>query len=255
ADVRLGTRRPEPAHTGGGEPAEGTARARVVRGSLLAAAVVLSGLALVVSMMPFGGSTEDTARGDAGTLPVADSGLSLPADGPSPSTSVSASAPGSTSTSASASHTPSVSGTATRAGRGNPDPEPQGTSTATAEGGGTPGAPGTPGPYPSAPAVCQVRYDLTNQWTDGFQAAVTVTTARSLDTWRVAWSFRDGQRVAHMWDASVAQHGSRVTATAADYNKPVAAGGTLSFGFIGTWQGSNTTPYGFTLNGHSCAAA
>ncbi|MGX4689080.1 cellulose binding domain-containing protein [Streptomyces sp. JNUCC 63] len=245
ADVRLGTRRPESADAGGREPAEGAARARAVRGGLLAAAVALSGLALVVSMMPFGDSADDAARGDADTRPVADSGLSLPDADPSPSASV----PTSGSASASAPRTPSASGTATRAGRENPDPEPQGTSTATADGGDT------PDPDPSTPALCQVHYDLANQWTDGFQATVTVTTARSLDAWRVAWSFRDGQRVAHMWDASVAQNGSRVTATAADYNKSVAAGGTLTFGFIGTWQGRNTTPYDFTLNGHSCATA
>ncbi len=56
-----------------------------------------------------------------------------------------------------------------------------------------------------------------------------------------------------MWDASVAQDGSRVTATAADYNKNVAADGSFTFGFLGTWNNSkNSAPYGFTLNGASC---
>jgi hypothetical protein len=55
-----------------------------------------------------------------------------------------------------------------------------------------------------------------------------------------------------MWDATVAQSGSRVTASAADYNRSVSAGGTLSFGFLATWQGKNSPPYGFTLNGSAC---
>ncbi|MET8243946.1 cellulose-binding domain-containing protein [Streptomyces sp. NPDC005202] len=249
AEVRLGARRPEAADTETGEPKEGAARARVVRGGLLAAAVLLSALALAVSMMPFGGSASDTARVDAGRRPVADSSASAPSAVPSAVPSAGPSADPAPSASASASRKPSASGTATRSQRKTPDPEPQGTSSSTARGSDTP-APGT-----SEPVTCRVRYDLQSQWSDGFQAAVTVTTARALDTWRVAWSFRDGQQVGQMWDATVDQSGSRVTATARDYNKSVPANGTLSFGFVGSWHDKNSTPYDFTLNGHSCAKA
>ncbi|MEV0474110.1 cellulose binding domain-containing protein [Streptomyces prunicolor] len=34
---------------------------------------------------------------------------------------------------------------------------------------------------------------------------MTVTTTKALDTWRLAWSYRDGQQVTQMWDATVAQ--------------------------------------------------
>jgi hypothetical protein len=56
-----------------------------------------------------------------------------------------------------------------------------------------------------------------------------------------------------MWDATVRQDGPRVTATAADYNKAVPAGGELAFGFIASWRGANSPPSGFTLNGRPCA--
>lgn len=258
AEARLGARRSEPVSPGYGEPAENATRARIVRGSLLAAAVALSGLALVVSMMPFGGSADDTARGDVDALPVADSGLPLPAAGPSSSAPVSPSTggPASASPSASAPGTPSATGTETRADRKNPGP--QGASTATADESGETGdtdetaESGTAGPDRSTAPLCRVRYDLRDQWQDGFQAVVTVTTVRALDTWQVSWSFRDGQRVTRMWDANVVRKGPRVVATAADYNRSVAAGGTLTFGFIGTWQGRNGAPHGFTLNGHDC---
>ncbi|MFE9312335.1 cellulose binding domain-containing protein [Streptomyces sp. NPDC006706] len=261
AEVRLGAHRSAAADTGG-EPQEGAARARVVRGGLLAAAVALSGLALAVSMMPFDNSANDAAHGEAGRQPVADGRqagdpvAAPPAADPLPSASVAASV--------SAAHESSASGAATRSGRENPDPEPQGTASATADGGDSPdpatdapgtGDPATGGQGSGGTGACRVDYDLTYQWTDGFQAKVTVTTARSLDTWRVAWSFPDGQQVGQMWDATVAQNGSRVTATAAEYNKSVPANGTLSFGFLGTWHGHNSTPYDFTLNGHSCATA
>ncbi|GAA3787039.1 hypothetical protein GCM10022403_022190 [Streptomyces coacervatus] len=230
AEVRLGAGRPEAGD--GGEPKTGTDRARVVRGGLLVAAAMVSLLALAASMMPFGGSENDAAAGDAPTD-------SSPVAAPRPSL------PSVTSSPKSASPTATRSTTSPkRGGNKNSDQEPQGTSSSTAS--------SAPDPGKSAPAICEVAYDVVSQWTDGFQATVTVTTADALDTWRVAWTFRDGQKVGQMWDASVAQNGSRVTATAADYNKAVPADGTITFGFLGSWQGKNTSPYDFTLNGQSC---
>src|SRR5690606_22244462 len=96
----------------------------------------------------------------------------------------------------------------------DPDPEPQGTSTATATASATT-APGSVGR--GAPAACRVDYDLVTQWPDGFQATVTVTTRDALDSWRVGFTFEDGQRITQMWDASVRQDGSHVTASAPVY--------------------------------------
>ncbi|MEU6813027.1 cellulose-binding domain-containing protein [Streptomyces sp. NPDC046831] len=245
AEARRGAPRPDAAGGEPGEPGEGAGRQRVVRGGLLAAAVLLSALALTVSLMPFGDSAGDSARAEAGRSPVADAqpSVDVPLPVPSPTPSVSApSAP-----SAPAKRSPSAR--TTGPGPSNPDPEPQGTSSATAHGSGS------PTPRPSEAVTCRVRYDVVDQWSDGFQAAVTVTTTRALDTWRVAWSFRDGQQVRRMWDATVAQSGARVTATAADYNRSVAAGGSLNFGFIGSLQGANSAPRDLTLNGRACAAA
>ncbi|WP_086727421.1 cellulose-binding domain-containing protein [Streptomyces carpinensis] len=252
AEVRLGPRRTA-ADTESGDPREaGRGRARAVRGGLLAAAVALSALALTVSLMPFGDSTSDSAHGEGGRRQVADRGFALPSADLSPHSD---SGSPSAAASASASRRPAPSSTPTGSGHDNPDPEPQGTTSPTA-GTGTDGGPGpgdTPGPATSAPPTCQIHYDLADQWADGFQAHVTVTTTRALATWRAAWTFRDGQHITQMWDATLAQDGSRVTATAADYNRAVPAGGTLSFGFIASWHDSNPAPDDFTLNGHSCA--
>ena len=232
AEVRLGVGRPEAADGQSSEPRTVTDRARVIRGGLLVAGVMVSLLALATSMMPFGGSENDAASGDSPTdsSPVAAPRPSLPSATPTPK---------------SASPTPSTT-TPTKPGGGkHSDPEPQGTSATTQS--------SAPDPGKSASATCKAAYHLDNQWTDGFQATVTVTTVDALDTWRVAWSFRDGQKVGQMWDASVAQNGSRVTATAADYNKAVPADGRITFGFLGSWQGRNSPPYDFTLNGLACA--
>ncbi|MDT9698943.1 cellulose binding domain-containing protein [Streptomyces sp. P17] len=233
AEVRLGAGRPDAPGPDGVDADPAAQKAKAVRSGLLVAAVLVSLLALAVSMMPFGGSGDDPVAGDSGDRqPVADNpGPTLEPSGEEVSVRPSSAKP------SAAERTPESK---------DPDPEPQGTSSTTA------GTGGQAGPQTSAPASCRVRYDLVNQWPDGFQATVTVTTERPLDTWRVAWSFRDGQRVGQMWDASFAQNGSRVTATAADYNKAVPAEGTLSFGFIASWQGKNSPAHDFALNGREC---
>ncbi|MFJ8106294.1 cellulose binding domain-containing protein [Streptomyces sp. NPDC096132] len=231
AEVRLGVRPDAPDPEGDAERAAAN-KARFRRNGLLAAAVLVSGLALAASLMPFGDGDMETGVQGAPTdsTPVAGSGSALPSAAPATSAAPSSASP-----------TPSRSDTPSAPEDEKPDPEPQGTSSSTAGTGGG-----------SDAAVCAVRYDLVNQWPDGFQATVTVTSPTALDSWRVAWSFEDGQRVDQMWDASVAQNGTRVTATAADYNRSVPAGGTLSFGFLASWQDTNPAPAEFTLNGQEC---
>jgi hypothetical protein len=239
AEVRLGAGRPETADAEHGETGPGAHKARVLRNGLLVAAVLVSLLALAVSLMPFGNSGDGAAApADSEREPVAAPHPSLPSADAEPSESPRPST-GSPRTTASAS---------SPADGKNSDPEPQGTSSSTATG-------ADPDPGTGDAPACKVKYDLVNQWPDGFQATVTVTTAEALDGWRVAWSFRDGQQVGQMWDATVSQSGSRVTATAADYNKSVPADGSLAFGFIASWQGTNSPAYDFTLNGNSCNQA
>ncbi|MEU6665510.1 cellulose-binding domain-containing protein [Streptomyces sp. NPDC046727] len=237
-EVRLGAGRPDP---GAADPEEGAGRTRVLRGGLLATAVLLSALALGVSMMPFGGSGDDTAAAHDDRQPVADPGVSGAAAARPAATDPPSDRPSATDTEA----TP-TKGTPTKEtpARKKPDPEPQGTSSATRTAG--------PGRTAEPAAGCRVAYNLDSQWPDGFQATVTVTTEQALSGWQVSWTFRDGQQIGQMWDATVQQNGSRVTATAADYNKTVAAHSSLSFGFLGSWRGQNRAPHGFVLNGAAC---
>ncbi|MFJ7150429.1 cellulose binding domain-containing protein [Streptomyces sp. NPDC100445] len=244
AEVRLGAGRPGPPAPGAADPEEGAGRNRVLRGGLVAAAVLLSALALGASMMPFGGSGDGVAAARDDRQPVADRGAPRATVRPAPSPTPSA--------------TPSAAGTVTTTARENPGPEPQGTATTTRP--PRPSHPPRSSRPPAAPATprstgCRIAYHLAGQWPDGFQATVTVTTDRALTGWRVSWSFDDGQRVGNAWDATVHQDGSRVTATAADYNGTVAAHGTVSFGFIGSWRDANRTPSAFTLDGAACTVS
>ncbi|MFI0775730.1 cellulose binding domain-containing protein [Streptomyces sp. NPDC021212] len=101
---------------------------------------------------------------------------------------------------------------------------------------------------------CTARYNVVTEWPDGFKAEVTLTSRSALDTWRVSWDFPGSQRVTQMWNGQFTQQGSTVTTTPADYNHKVDAGKPFSVGFLGTWNGQNSPPRAFSLNGERCSA-
>jgi hypothetical protein len=223
-------------------------RPRIGRTGILVAAVLVSGLALTVSLMPFGGSKAGgaTAAQDESTdgQTVVDPGPSFPLGSASASGSNPKSGSGSKSGS---SGSPTVADSTSRPA-GNSDQEAQGESSSPASQQG-----GVTGSTKSAPPDCQVKYEIVGQWPDGFQATVTVTSTKALATWSLGWTFKDGQHVSQMWDGTFVQDDSHVTATAADYNRTVAANATFTFGFLGSWSGSNSAARDFTLNKASCA--
>ncbi|MCX5390860.1 endo-1,4-beta-xylanase [Streptomyces sp. NBC_00094] len=97
---------------------------------------------------------------------------------------------------------------------------------------------------PPAPGVCSVTYAVTSQWTGGFTAQVTLrnTGTTPLNGWTVRWSYPAGQRITQAWNTTATQTGTEVTATHLSYNATIPAGGSVAFGFNGTWSGTNPPP-------------
>ncbi|MGW0552449.1 GH12 family glycosyl hydrolase domain-containing protein [Streptomyces altiplanensis] len=116
-------------------------------------------------------------------------------------------------------------------------------------GGSDPGGPGGPG----TPGACRVAYGA-NAWPGGFTAEVTVTntSATPVNGWKVAFGLPAGQSVTHAWNAAVTPSSGTVTATNTASNALIAAGGSQSFGFQGTYSGTFTEPTQFSLNGTAC---
>jgi hypothetical protein len=108
-----------------------------------------------------------------------------------------------------------------------------------------------------AAAGCRVDYAVTNQWSGGFQASVTLANLGDpLNGWTLAFGFPDaGQKVTQGWSATWTQSGTSVTAASASWNGSVATGASLSLGFTGTFTGSNPVPTRFTVNGTTCTGA
>ncbi|RQX05332.1 cellulose-binding domain-containing protein, partial [Micromonospora inaquosa] len=106
----------------------------------------------------------------------------------------------------------------------------------------------------SAAAVgCRVDYQITNQWQGGFGANVTITNLGDpVNGWALTWSYAAGQQVTQAWNATVTHSGAQVTARNVDHNAAIATNGSTSFGFNGSWTGSNPVPSSFALNGTTC---
>ena len=123
---------------------------------------------------------------------------------------------------------------------------------ATIYGGGTPTSPpvtttpATPPPTTTPPPsgrTCTAAYSITGQWQGGFQSEVRVTAgASAISGWTVTWTFASGQAVSQAWNATVTASGSSVTARNVSYNGSLAAGAATTFGFLGSWNGTNSVP-------------
>ncbi|MGK5682715.1 cellulase family glycosylhydrolase [Actinoplanes sp. URMC 104] len=105
----------------------------------------------------------------------------------------------------------------------------------------------TPTPTQTTPpppaGACTATYSVTGQWGGGFQADVKVTAGSSaIRGWTVTWTYANGQTVSQAWNATVTSSGSSVTARNVSYNGSLAAGAATQFGFLGSWNGTNSAP-------------
>ncbi|MGA4726330.1 GH12 family glycosyl hydrolase domain-containing protein [Micromonospora taraxaci] len=125
---------------------------------------------------------------------------------------------------------------------------------ANVNGGGNPTNPPPTTPPPSGGASCAVKYTA-NSWGNGFTADVQVTNTGSsaINGWTLNYSLPSGQTVTNAWNATVSQSGSAVTARNVGHNGSIAPGGTASFGYQGTLNGSYSSPSSFSLNGATCS--
>ncbi|MEU1246411.1 GH12 family glycosyl hydrolase domain-containing protein [Micromonospora arida] len=125
---------------------------------------------------------------------------------------------------------------------------------ANVNGGGNPTTPPPTTPPPGGGASCAVKYTA-NSWGNGFTADVQVTNTGSsaINGWTLNYSLPSGQTVTNAWNATVSQSGSAVTARNVGHNGSIAPGGTASFGYQGTLNGSYSSPTSFSLNGANCS--
>ena len=93
---------------------------------------------------------------------------------------------------------------------------------------------------------CQVVYTTTDQWTGGFTASVAITNTDSsaISSWTLKFTFPGNQAITNAWNGVENQSGENVTISNESYNGAIAAGGSTSLGFQGTWSTSDAAPTG-----------
>ena len=108
--------------------------------------------------------------------------------------------------------------------------------------------------FPAAAAAgCQATYTISSQWSGGFTANVSIVNLGSpVTAWTAGWTFPGNQQVTQLWNGSATQSGSSVTVGNLSYNGSVATGASASFGFNGSYSGTNAVPSQLTFNGTAC---
>jgi mannan endo-1,4-beta-mannosidase len=90
---------------------------------------------------------------------------------------------------------------------------------------------------------CTAGYRIVGQWPGGFQGEVTVTNGPVASTgWTVGWTFANGQTVTQIWSGQDTPNGASHSVRNMSYNGNLGPTASTSFGFIGTWNGTNSVP-------------
>lgn len=107
------------------------------------------------------------------------------------------------------------------------------------------------------PTACRVTYAITDQWSTGFQTAITIqnTGSTPINNWDLRFTFANGQVISLAWNSVNGQTGLRVPVTNASWNNSLAPGQTISdVGFVASWNGvTNARPNRFSLNTTVCS--
>ncbi|WP_329426187.1 cellulase family glycosylhydrolase [Streptosporangium sp. NBC_01495] len=90
--------------------------------------------------------------------------------------------------------------------------------------------------------TCTSTYRTSNSWQGGFQGEVTVRCTSAVTTWRTVLTYPSGVNVGQSWSSTLSAAPPVFTFTNAAWNGAVPAGGSTTFGFIGTWSGTGTPP-------------
>jgi len=96
---------------------------------------------------------------------------------------------------------------------------------------------------PPAGGACTATYAIANSYPGGFQGEVTVRAgSAAISAWTVTWTFANGQTISQLWNGALTSSGANITVKNMPYNGSIPASGTTTFGFNGTWNGTNAIP-------------
>ncbi len=100
----------------------------------------------------------------------------------------------------------------------------------------------------AGPSLGQFSFRVTNDWGTGFNGEITVRNDDALPVKAWTLSFDFPVQISSIWNAKiVSRSGNRYTIQGADWNKDIAAGGSVSFGFTASPGGVTAGPTNYAL--------
>ncbi len=99
-------------------------------------------------------------------------------------------------------------------------------------------------------------FQVTQDWGSGFQASMSITNAQSSDVNNWQLEFDYPANITSIWDAKIVSHtGDHYVLQGAGWNNNLPAGGTVSFGFLGSPGSTSASPSNYRLNGAPLGSA
>jgi len=104
----------------------------------------------------------------------------------------------------------------------------------------------------NAAGTATATFTKTSDWGSGYEGKYTITngTTAAISGWKVEVDVPSGTSIGTYWDSLLTKSGQHATFTNRDYNATVAAGASVTFGFVASGSGA---PTNCTLNGASCS--
>jgi hypothetical protein len=109
-----------------------------------------------------------------------------------------------------------------------------------------------------ASSTCAVTYDVTQGWSSGFVASLSITNTgpSPVNGWTLAFTFPAGTESVSSsnWNANWSENGANVIATNLSWDGNLApdSGNSVSIGFVANQNGAYPSPASITLNGTVC---
>jgi Bacterial Ig domain/Cellulose binding domain/Calx-beta domain/Glycosyl hydrolases family 18 len=100
------------------------------------------------------------------------------------------------------------------------------------------------------PSGVAASFAVTQDWGSGFQATLSLKNNKStnFDDWAIEFDY--GASINSIWDAAIVSHtGNHYVIRGAGWNNSLAAGGAVSFGFVGSPGQTTAPPANYVLNG------
>ncbi|MEU9083953.1 cellulose binding domain-containing protein [Streptomyces sp. NPDC048357] len=98
-------------------------------------------------------------------------------------------------------------------------------------------------------------YTKSSSWSGGYtgQYVITNHTGQAQSDWTLQFDLPAGTKIDSLWNGTHTVSGRRVTVKPADWNRELAAGASVTVGFVTSGSGSPGDPTGCLINGVKCS--